>query len=406
MSLVQMRALPPSVAGPAAWEGLPAAQQPHWRYHPHYLSTREQLALAPPLVSMPELDILQRALATVANGDAYLLQAGDCAESLAECTPADIAAKLTLLHSLADMFASISHQPVVRVGRMGGQFAKPRSRPVELHRERELPAFRGHMVNSELPTLTAREHDPGRMLCAYWASAQVHRALAADRKQRAAIGSLPGGGGAWSSHEALVIDYEGSLIRTDPTSGGSFLGSTHLPWVGERTRQPQSAHVRLLSSVRNPVGCKLGPTAQVAEVLRLCELLNPDRLPGRLVLIVRLGAAHICEALPRVVAAVRQAGHPVTWVSDPMHGNTVRSGVGLKTRYLQDIISEAIAFRSILEHLNEHPGGLHLEVAVAEVTECVGGSVREEMLPHRYTTLCDPRLNPEQAHELLRRMWR
>lgn len=412
MSLVQERALPSSVAGPAAWESLPAAQQPRWRYHPDYLRTREQLALAPSLVSMPELDTLQRALATVVSGDAYLLQAGDCAENFAECTAADVSAKLTVLHSLADTFASISNQPVVRIGRMGGQFAKPRSRPVESHRGRELPVFRGHMVNSELPTLAAREHDPRRMLSAYRASAQVHRALAADRSQRAATQPVPGGGGAWSSHEALVIDYEGSAIRIDPTSGASFLGSTHLPWVGERTRQPQSAHVRLLSSVRNPVGCKLGPATQVADVLRLCELLDPDRLPGRLVLIVRMGAAHILEALPPIVAAVRQAGHPVTWVSDPMHGNTVRSsvgltnGVGLKTRHLSDIISEAVTFRSVLERFGEHPAGLHLEVAVAEVTECVGGMVREEMLPHHYTTLCDPRLNPEQAHELLRRAWR
>jgi 3-deoxy-7-phosphoheptulonate synthase len=410
MSLV--RALPSSVAGPAAWEGLPAAQQPHWRYHPDYLRTREQLALVPPLVSMPELDTLRQALATVANGDAYLLQAGDCAESFAQCTPADVAAKITVLHSLADTFASISKAPVVRVGRMGGQFAKPRSRPVELHQDRELPVFRGHMVNSELPTLAAREHDPARMLCAYRASAQVHQALAIDRSQRAATHPIPGGGGAWSSHEALVIDYEGSAIRTDPATGASFLGSTHLPWVGERTRQPQSAHVRLLSSVRNPVGCKLGPTTQVTDVLQLCALLNPDRLPGRLVLIVRMGAAHILAALPPVVAAVRRAGHPVTWVSDPMHGNTVHSsvgrknGVGLKTRHLPDIIFEAATFRSILERRGEHPAGLHLEVAVTEVTECVGGPVREEMLPNHYTTLCDPRLNPEQAHELLSRVWR
>jgi 3-deoxy-7-phosphoheptulonate synthase len=406
MSLAQKRALPPPVAGRTAWEGLPAAQQPHWRYHPDYLSTREQLALAPPLVNMLELDVLQRELANVTNGRGCLLQAGDCAESLAECTPAHIAAKLALLHNLADTFASVSNQPVVRIGRMGGQFAKPRSNPVELHRGHELPTFRGHMVNSELPTPTAREHDPGRMLRAYWASAQVHRALAADRKQRVDIGPLPGGGGAWSSHEALVIDYEGSAVRTDPASGNSFLGSTHLPWIGERTRQPHSAHVGLLSSVCNPVGCKLGPTARVDEVLRLCELLNPDRLPGRLMLIVRMGSAHIHETLPRIVAAVRRAGHLVTWVSDPLHGNTVCSKAGLKTRHLPHIISEALAFRSILERLGEHPGGLHLEVAATEVTECVGGSVREDMLPRHYTTLCDPRLNPEQAHELLRRIFR
>jgi 3-deoxy-7-phosphoheptulonate synthase len=233
------------------------------------------------------------------------------------------------------------------------------------------------------------------MLCAYQASAQVLDALAEDRRRRAP-------GGPWSSHEALVIDYEGSAIRTDPETGSSFLGSTHLPWVGERTRQPGSAHVRLLSSVRNPVGCKLGTTIRAADVVRLCALLDPDRTPGRLVFIVRMGAAHIRAALPPIVSAVRSAGHPVTWVSDPMHGNTTTSALGLKTRHLPDIVAEAVAFRSILQRLGEHPAGLHLEVAVSEVTECVGGAVREEMLTHRYTTLCDPRLNPEQAHELIR----
>lgn len=405
MSLVQERVLTPSVAGPAAWEGLPAAQQPHWRYHPDYLRTREQLALAPALVSMAELDALRVELATVAAGDALLLQAGDCAESLTECAPADVAAKLDVLHGLADALVTGSGLPVARIGRIGGQFAKPRSQPVERHSERELPAFRGHMVNSELPTRTAREHDPGRMLCVYQASAAVHRALTADRERRAAAAPAHGGGGAWSSHEALVIDYEGSAIRVDAATGAGFLSSTHLPWVGERTRQPTSAHVGLLSSVHHPVGCKLGPNVGVADVVRLCALLDPDRVPGRLVLIVRMGASRIGEALPPIVAAVRQAGHPVVWVSDPMHGNTVRSGLGLKTRHLPDIAAEALAFRTILRQAGEHPAGLHLEVAVSEVTECVGGSVREEMLPHRYTTLCDPRLNPEQAHELLRRVW-
>jgi 3-deoxy-7-phosphoheptulonate synthase len=398
-------AMPPSVAGPAPWEGLPAAQQPHWRYHPNYLRTRERLALAPPLVSMPELDSLQRALAGVAAGTGFLLQAGDCAESLTECTPAIIAAKLALLHRLADTVKALNRAPVVRVGRIGGQFAKPRSQAVELHGEQELPVFRGHLVNSELPTLTAREHDPGRMLRAYRASAQVHHVLAADRTQRAAAGLALGDSGPWSSHEALVIDYEGSAIRSDPATGDSFLGSTHLPWVGERTRQPRSAHVRMLSSVRNPIGCKLGPTTRVSDVLRLCELLNPERRPGRLVLIVRMGAAHIQVALPPVVAAVRQAGHPVVWISDPMHGNTVRGARGLKTRHLPDMIAEARAFQAIVTRLGEHPAGLHLELAVSDVTECVGGSVRNDMLPRRYTTLCDPRLNPEQAHELLLRMW-
>lgn len=399
MSVLTQRALPPSVAGPAVWEGLPAAQQPHWRRHPDYLRTREQLALEPPLVTVPELDELAGHLAAVAAGDGRLLQAGDCAESLSECGPADVAAKLGVLHMLGDTLAAAAG-PVLRIGRIGGQFAKPRSQAVEWHQDRELPAFRGHLVNSELPTITAREHDPGRMLCAYRAGAQVHRVLRADRGERARTCGGTGSGG-WSSHEALVIDYEGSAIRTDPATGASYLGSTHLPWVGERTRQPQSAHVRLLSSVRNPVGCKLGPSAEVEQILRLCALLDPERVPGRLVLIVRMGAHRIRDALEPIVRAVRGAGHPVVWVSDPMHGNTVRTGQGLKTRRLPDMIAETLAFRSVLEGLGLHPAGLHLEVAASEVTECIGGAVSEAMLPQRYTTLCDPRLNPEQAAELV-----
>ncbi|MGH8922654.1 MAG: 3-deoxy-7-phosphoheptulonate synthase, partial [Actinomycetes bacterium] len=340
MSLVRERVLPPAVAGPAAWEGLAAKQQTYWRAHPAYLRTRAQLAVAPALVSLPELDTVRHELASVAAGEGFLLQAGDCAESLAECTPAAVAAKLAVLHHLADAFMACGGGPVARVGRIGGQFAKPRSQSVERHRDQELPAFRGHMVNSELPTLTAREHDPERMLCAYQAAVQVHRALAEDRGRRAAAGLARTGSGAWSSHEALVIDYEGSAVRTDPATGASFLSSTHLPWLGERTRQPRSAHVRLLSSVRNPVGCKLGPSAGAAEVIRLGELLDPGRLPGRLVLIVRMGAAHIAEALPPVVAAVRQAGHPVVWACDPMHGNTFTSPGGRKTRRFDDVLTE------------------------------------------------------------------
>jgi len=401
MSVMQERTLPPSVAGPAAWEGLPAEQQPHWRYHADYLRTREALASAPPLVSVAELDTLRRQLATVAAGEACLLQAGDCAESLAECAPAHTAAKLAVLHGLAGSLSAGSGLPVLRIGRIGGQFAKPRSQPMEWHEGRELPVFRGHMVNSEVPTLAAREHDPGRMLRAHEASAQVHRRLRADRMQRAATEVGSGGSGPWSSHEALVIDYEGSAIRTGP-DGSSFLGSAHLPWIGERTRHPSSAHVRLLSAVGNPVGCKLGPTTRTAELLRLCDLLDPDRMPGRLVLIARMGVTRIAETLPSLVTAVRRAGHPVIWLCDPMHGNTVRTAAGLKTRHLTDMIREAMTCRTILEQHGRHPSGLHLEVAADDVTECLGGPVRtEEMLRRRHVTLCDPRLNPEQAHELI-----
>ncbi|MQA79928.1 MAG: phospho-2-dehydro-3-deoxyheptonate aldolase [Streptosporangiales bacterium] len=401
---MQERTLPRSVAGPAAWEGLPAEQQPHWRYHAEYLRTREALAAAPSLVTVAELDTLRRNLATVAAGRALLLQAGDCAESLAECMSDHTAAKLAVLNGLADRLAAGAEAPVVRIGRIGGQFAKPRSQPVEWHDGRELPVFRGHLVNSDVPTRAAREHDPSRMLLGYQASARVLRMLREDRLRRTAgtaVATAGIGSGPWASHEALVIDYEGSAIRTGP-GGGSFLGSTHLPWIGERTRQPNSAHVRLLSAMDNPVGCKLGPSTQVTDLLRLCELLDPDRVPGRLVLIARMGVAHIAETLPPLVTAVRRAGHPAVWLSDPMHGNTVRTGDGVKTRHLSDLVDEVLACRAILERSGVHPAGLHLEVAADDVTECVGGKVSgEEMVQRRYTTLCDPRLNPEQAHELV-----
>lgn len=401
MSVLVEPSLPPAIAGPAVWEGLPAVQQPHWRYHADYLRTREALALAPPLVGVPELAALRDELAAVARGDAMVLQAGDCAENITECTPSHTAEKLSVLHRLADRLTAWSGHPTVRVGRMAGQFAKPRSEPVERHGDQDLPVFRGHMVNSEEPTLAGREHDPSRMLWAHEMSGVVLSVMHTDRRHRASYGMSTGGSGPWASHEALVIDYEGSSVRAHG-DGLSFLSSTHLPWVGERTRQPYSAHVRLLSATYNPAGCKVGPTTSVTELLQLCELLDPGREPGRLVLMVRMGIAKIEQALPPLVDAVHRAGHPAIWLSDPMHGNTVRTADGLKTRRLSDLAAEAAACRAILERHGEHAAGLHLEVAADDVTECLGGPVRtEEMVGHRYTTLCDPRLNPEQAVELL-----
>lgn len=199
-----------------------------------------------------------------------------------------------------------------------------------------------------------------------------------------------------------MLDYETRLVRVDPVTGEPLLTSTHLPWVGERTRQPGSRHVALLASVANPVACKIGPSATPDEVLMLCQHLDPARTPGRLTLIVRMGRARISEALPPVVAAVRRAGHPVVWLCDPMHGNTVKAAGGLKTRYLPDLIAEAAAFRAVLDRQGQHAGGVHLEVAASGVTECVGGPVTsQERLTERYTTLCDPRLNPEQTRRFL-----
>lgn len=369
------------------------AHQPQWSDHPQYELARRRLATAPALVSAAEVAELRTALAGVAAGRAVLLQAGDCVESLSECTAKHVTAKLAVLDTLAERMATRTGAPAVRIGRIGGQFAKPRSRATEWYGGRELPTFRGHMINSTLATPVARQPNPQRMVLAYDAGAAVTD-LVGQRRLAAT--------GPWTSHEALVLDYEQNLVRVDPASGTRFLASTHLPWIGERTRQPDGAHVALLATVANPVACKIGPTAAPEDVVRLCRLLDPDRVPGRLILVVRMGRRGIADALPGIVAAVRRAAHPVIWLSDPMHGNTVRAGNGMKTRYLSDVAAEASAFREILEAQGQHAGGLHLEVAAADVTECVGGTVPDDTaLRARYTTLCDPRLNPDQAATLI-----
>jgi len=387
-----------------------SAQQPQWQQHRDYQRCCAQLASADPLVTVREIGELTSALAAVAAGQAQVLQAGDCAESFLEIATEHIDAKLTVLHRLADQMAAGTGQEVVRVGRLGGQFAKPRTAAVEHVAGIPLSVFRGHMVNSADPSPDARVHDPRRMITAYAASAEVLRHLRADRDAREAREArdardavLAGSGlaaGPWSSHDALVLDYETNLVRSEQDT--VFLGSTHLPWIGDRTRQPDAAHVQLLSAVANPVACKLGPSITLDDLRELCARLDPDRIPGRLTLIVRLGRKLIAERLPAIVATVRSGGHPVVWLSDPMHGNTLRGGDGVKTRLLADIIDEAVQFRRILHRGGAHPGGLHLEVAADEVTECLGGMVQDVgQLPVRYTTLCDPRLNPGQAALLL-----
>lgn len=388
---------------PAGRKPLSAAQQPDWHAHPDHGRVRGALLSARPLVSAAEVEAAREALAAVASGSALVLQAGDCAESFADSTPARTRAKVAVLGLLAEHLGRRTSQDVVRFGRMAGQYAKPRSRPTETVDGAEIPVYRGDLVNSAVPDVQARQHDPHRMLLAYGASAKVMGALRGHRREEIENpGSGEGWRGPWSSHEALVLDYESALVRTDPATGRRFLASTHFPWAGARTRQPEGAHVRLLSSVGNPVGCKIEPSATPQEVLRLCEVLDPDRVPGRLTLVVRMGKASVTEALPPIVRAVRRSGHPVVWLSDPMHGNTVRTGSGIKTRHLRDLVEEARRFRHVVEDAGMHAGGLHLEVASGEVTECLGGPVRDEAaLEERYESLCDPRLNPVQALELI-----
>ena len=369
---LQNRGAVTNLAEALGWESVPAEQQPQWAGHPAYHRTRHVLGAADPLVLPGELDAVRFALGAVAAGQATLLQLGDCAESFYECTPAHTAEKLDVLDRLAEALEGLLGHEVVRVGRIGGQFAKPRSQPTERRGDVEIPSFRGHLVNSEVPTLAARQHDPRRMLWAYEASGKVLRLVGAHREQRvptATASGPPAWTGPWSSHEALVIDYERCLVRVDEATGLEYLASTHLPWIGVRTNQPDYAHVRLLATVTNPVGCKIGPSTAPETVVRLCELLDPDREPGRLILIARMGQAAVRDALPPLVRAVREAGHPVVWLSDPMHGNTVAAASGVKTRHLRDIVTEAVAFREILTAEGLHPGGLHLEVAASDLAD-------------------------------------
>ncbi|OLF14447.1 phospho-2-dehydro-3-deoxyheptonate aldolase [Actinophytocola xinjiangensis] len=397
MTATSLPGAPPT----AEWDTLPALQQPDWRHHPAYDRVREKLADAPPLVLPEELRELRAGLAAVARGEARLLQVGDCAESFYESTAEHTARRIAALDTLADRLADRVGQDVIRVGRLGGQYAKPRTNPTEVVDGITLPSFRGHLVNSEVASVQARWHNPRRLLWGYQFSGEVQRALRARRLESVS--------GPWSSHDALVIDYDGALVRTDPTTGARYLGSTHFPWVGLRTGDPAGAHVALLAAVVNPVAAKLGPATTPADALALCAALDPDREPGRLTLIARVGADAVAAALPPLVRAVRDAGHPVVWLSDPMHGNTLRTETGRKTRHLDTIVAEAATFLAVLAACGVPAGGLHLETSPDPVTECVGGAIRsdrsEQELATRYTSLCDPRLNTDQAAELVDRVF-
>ncbi len=379
-----------------------ARQQPDWADRRRLTLVRRRLAEAPGLVRVEETDRLRGLLADVAAGEVRVLQAGDCAEDPAECTPGYVARKARLLDALAEVVRRSTSRRVVRVGRIAGQFAKPRSRPTEPVGDGELPVYRGHMVNSPLPRAEDRVHDPDRMLVCYEAA----------RSAMALLG-WPGEGGharatdgtaatphvdrrVWTSHEALVLDYELPLLRRT-NDGRLLLTSTHWPWIGERTRHLDGPQVALLAEVVNPVACKVGPATTAGEVAALCERLDPAREPGRLALIARMGADAVAARLPPLVEAVHSAGHPVVWLTDPMHGNTVSGPDGLKTRFLDAVLREVREFQSAVRSAGGVAGGLHLETTPDNVTECVADRAGLDQVGDKYTSLCDPRLNPEQA---------
>jgi 3-deoxy-7-phosphoheptulonate synthase len=431
---------------PSSWRAHDAAQQPQWPDEAQLESARARLAALPPLVFAGEARQLSSALAEVAEGRAFLLQAGDCVESFHDFSAVTIRDKLKIMLQMAAVLTYGATLPIVKVGRIAGQFVKPRSSPTEKVGDVDLPSFRGHMVNGEAATDEARTPDPERMLAGYHQCAatlnlvraftkggfadlqQVHMwnqefvasspegrryevlASEIDRALRfmAACGIDLGTEeqlhqvDLWTSHEGLLLDYEEALTRRDSLTGDWYDCSAHMLWIGERTRQPDGAHVAFFAGVENPIGCKLGPAATAAEVLQLCERLDPNRRPGRLTLIARMGAGRVRERLPSLLRAVRDAGHPVVWVCDPMHANTFTTESGRKTRHFDEVMAEIEGFFEVHAQEGTWPGGVHLEFTGDAVTECLGGSeqVSESQLDARYMTLCDPRLNARQSLDL------
>jgi 3-deoxy-7-phosphoheptulonate synthase len=426
-----------------SWRRLPAAQQPEWPDRDELKKVVAELEGLPPLVFAGECDSLKAHLAAVARGEAFVLQGGDCAETFAGATADDVRNKLKTLLQMAIVLTYAAKVPVVKIGRMAGQFAKPRSKGTEVRGGVELPAYRGDMVNGLDFTPESRIPDPWRLLRAYHSSAvtlnlvraftkggyadlrQVHawnqdfvaespagkryEQLAREIDQALAFMHACGADPEefhtvefYSSHEALILDYDQALTRIDSRTGLPYDVSAHMVWIGERTRQLDSAHVAFFASIRNPIGVKLGPTTTAEEALTLIEKLNPDNEPGRLTFITRMGASKIREHLPELVEKVTASGAQVAWICDPMHGNTFEAPSGHKTRRLDDVLDEVVGFFEVHRALGTHPGGIHIEFTGDDVTECVGGGheIAEGDLALRYETACDPRLNRSQSLDL------
>ena len=397
----------------------------------------------PPLVFAGECDDLRAKLAEAAAGRGFVLQGGDCAETFDGVTAGSIRGRLRVLLSMAVVLTYAAQVPVVKIGRMAGQFAKPRSADLETRAGLTLPAYRGDAVNGFDFTPEARRPDPARLLQAYYASAAtlnlvraftkggfadlramhswnadfVRTAHVAKRYEDLtaeidrALGFMVACGvdgeafqtvDFYASHEGLLLDYEHSLSRIDSRTGLPYNVGGHLLWIGERTRQIDGAHVELMRHLRNPVGVKLGPTASPADAVGLAEVLDPEHEPGRLTLVSRMGAGEVRRVLPPIVAAVEATGRQVCWVCDPMHGNTFTSANGYKTRSFDDVVEEVNGFFDVHADLGTWPGGVVVELTGSDVTECVGGATElgESDLENHYETVCDPRLNRAQSLEL------
>ncbi len=431
---------------PDSWRARHAAQSPTWPDPAHLSRVEAELATKPPLVFAGEARRLQDDLALVSRGEAFLLQAGDCAESFYDGSADAIRDKLKVILQMAVALTYAAGVPVIKVGRIAGQFAKPRSDSFEERDGVRLDAFRGHIVNGEAFDEVARRPDPDRMLAAYHQSvatlnllrafttggfaalSRVHAwnqefvanslegkryEVVADEIERAlqfmrACGIDLHDDNAlrtvdfYTSHEALILPYEQALTRRDSLTGDWYDCSAHMLWIGDRTRQLDGAHVEFLRGVANPLGLKVGPTMGTDELVRLTAALNPENRPGRLTLIARMGQDRVDERLPPLVERLRDEGVHVVWACDPMHGNTFVTAAGQKTRHFDDVLAETAKFFELHQALGTWPGGLHVELTGDNVTECLGGGSRlvEGDLTFNYTSICDPRLNATQSLDM------
>ncbi len=431
---------------PESWRNKPIVQVPDYPDQNALVAVEKQLASFPPLVFAGEARSLKKALARVCAGEAFLLQGGDCAESFAEHGPNNIRDFFRVFLQMAVVLTFAGGSPVVKVGRIAGQFAKPRSSPTEKKGDLELPSYRGDIINGNEFTPEARIPDPRRQIEAYRQSAAtlnllrafahggyanlatVHQwmlgflkdspqarryAELADRISEA-LGFMRACGldleshpelrttDIYTSHEALLLGFEEAMTRVDSTSGDWYCTSGHMVWIGDRTRQPDHAHVEFCRGIKNPIGLKCGPSLKADELIRLIDILNPDNEPGRLTLIGRFGNEKVGEYLPALVRAVKREGRAVVWSCDPMHGNTITSVSGYKTRPFDRILNEVKEFFAVHAAEGTYAGGVHLEMTGQNVTECTGGAraISDAELNDRYHTFCDPRLNAEQSIDM------
>lgn len=434
--------LPHHIDALDAWRSLPIKQQPHWPDADRVAEVSRQIAALPPLVFAGEVDNLRDRLARAASGQAFLLQGGDCAETFAGATAEQIRNRIKTVLQMAVVLTYGASMPIVKMGRMAGQFAKPRSSDSETRGDVTLPAYRGDIVNGYDFTEGSRQADPGRLLQGYHTAVSTLNLIRAftqggfadlrevhswnkgfaqnpanQRYERMAaeidraIKFMEAAGADFdelkrveffTGHEGLLMDYERPMTRIDSRTDTPYNTSAHFLWIGERTRELDGAHVDYFSKIRNPIGVKLGPTTTPDTALALIDKLDPEREPGRLTFITRMGAGKIRDALPPLLEAVRDSGAQPLWVTDPMHGNGITTPTGYKTRRFDDVVDEVRGFFEAHRAVGTFPGGIHVELTGDDVTECLGGSeqIDEAALATRYESLCDPRLNHMQSLEL------